>query len=123
MFSSPSSSSNTSASSSPSNRSDYDYSSSGSNYIDELDQRSRKLTSILRKNVDRAERRKNILDVVKNKAWLLEDQVKILEKQTATVKNKLNDRRSCRRIVAVCVALVLSVILIINKYLFQQHHE
>lgn len=107
--SSPTSSATTSPSSSSQNR-DYD-----SSDIDELDHRSRKLTSLLKKNVSRAEKRKSVLDVVKDRAWLLEDQVKLLERQTATIRGSLKEK-SCIRRVIVFVALILSLILIIHRY-------
>lgn len=85
--------------------------------IDELDHRSRRLTNILKKNVARSEKRKTVLDVVRDKAWLLEDQVKLLEKQTANVRSTLV-RQSCRRKIIVFAAVILSLILILNRSIF-----
>lgn len=68
--------------------------------IDELDYRSRKLTKLLKKNADKAERRKSLLNVVRDKAYLLEDQVKLLERQTSS------DSRSWRRRAVVVMGLV-----------------
>lgn len=72
--------------------------------------------------MDKAEKRKSVLNVVKDKAWLLEDQVKLLEKQTETVRKSLA-RQSCRRKIIVFVALVLSLFLIINKSIFSGLYE
>lgn len=68
--------------------------------IDELDYRSRKLTKLLKKNADKTERRKSLLDVVRDKAYLLEDQVKLLERQTSS------DSRSWRKRAVVVMGLV-----------------
>lgn len=75
--------------------------SDSSSDIDELDYRSRKLTKLLKKNVAKTERRKSLLDVVRDKAHLLEDQVKLLERQTS-----LDRSRSWRKKVAVVVGLI-----------------
>lgn len=106
------SSATSSPSTSPSSQNrDYD-----SSDIDELDHRSRKLTSLLKKNVSRAERRKSVLDVVRDRAWLLEDQVKLLERQTATIRGSLK-QRSCMRRIIVFVALILSLFVVIHRFL------
>lgn len=110
--------SNTSTSSSSSVSPYHDDSSD----IDELDHRSRKLTKILKKNINRTEKRRSVLDVVRDKAWLLEDQVKLLEKQTATVRSSLN-RQSCLRRIIVFMALIVSVILIINRSILSGLYE
>lgn len=85
--------------------------------LDELDYRSRKLTKILKKNAVKAEKRKSVLDIVKDRAWLLDDQVKLLEKQTANVRNSLK-RQSCKRRLIVIGAVTLSVILLVNRSIF-----
>lgn len=85
--------------------------------LDELDYRSRKLTKILRRNAAKAEKRRSVLDVVKDRAWLLDDQVKLLEKQTANVRNTLR-KQSCKRRLIVIGAVALSVILIVNRSIF-----
>lgn len=82
-----------------------------SSEIDELEYRSRKLTDILKKNIDRAERRKTLFDVVRDRAWLLEDQVKLLEKQTKTIKSSLG-RKSIRQRLLTFGAVMSSLILI-----------
>lgn len=106
-----------SAASSPASR--YrDYSSTSD--VDELDHRSRKLTSLLKKNVNRAENRKSVLDVVRNTAWQLEDQVRQLEKQTANVRGTLK-RKSCKRRLVVFGALIVSLVLIIHRYIPSSH--
>lgn len=103
-----------SAASSPSSQYK-DYTSTSD--IDELDHRSKKLTSLLRKNVNRAEKRKSVLDVVRNKAWILEDQVKLLERQTANIRGSLK-KKSCKRKLLVLGAVIMSLVLIIHKYFF-----
>lgn len=52
--------------------------------------------------------------MVRDKAWLLEDQVKILGKQTEAAR-RLMARRSCRRKLIVYGTIILSFILILNK--------
>lgn len=92
-------------------------SSSASSYyddsseIDELDYRSKKLTGILKKNLNKADKRKTLLDVVRDKAWLLEDQVKLLENQTDAIRGSLQ-RKSVRRRVLMFAALLTSVVLV-----------
>lgn len=66
---------------------------------------------MLRKNVNKADRRKDLLDVARDKAWLLEDQVKILGKQTKNVKEALQ-RKSFRRRLMMIGAFISSVVLI-----------
>lgn len=102
---------NTSRSSSPATSTDE------SSDIDELDHRSRMLTGILKRNANKAEGRKSVLDMVRDKAWLLEDQVKVLEKKAAIVKKSI-DRNSCKRRLIVFGALVFSSLLIF----FGFHH-
>lgn len=92
-----------------------------SSEIDDLDHRSRRLTAILKKNVDKAEKRKSVLDVVRDKAWLLEDQVKLLERQTTAARKSLG-RQSCRRKIIVLLAIFLTFIFIINKSIFTGLH-
>lgn len=82
--------------------------------IDELASRSRNLTKILKKNVNKADKRKSVLEVVRDKAWLLENQAKALEKQTKYIRNSLA-RQSCRRRLLVLAAVILSLFLIINR--------
>lgn len=109
-----SSSPNSSRRSSPSSYRD------DSSDIDELEHRSRKLTKVLRKNIDRADKRKSVLDVVRDKAWLLEDQVKLLERQTATIRSSLNrqsNRRKLIGITAIVLSLTLTCIWLGNKLL------
>ena len=90
---------------------------SGSSYnddsseIDELDNRSRELNRLLKKNINKADKRKKLLDVVRDKAWILEDQVDILEKQTKNVKQALK-RKSFRRRLVMFGALVSSIVLV-----------
>lgn len=84
--------------------------------IDELDHRSRRLTNMLRKNIDKTEKRKSVLDVVKEKAWLLENQVKLLEEHTANIRGSVT-RQDCRRRIAVFISVVLSAFLIV-LYIF-----
>lgn len=79
--------------------------------IDELDYRVKKLNRLLRKNVKEAGRRKNLIDVVRDKAWLLEDQVELLETQTKNVKQALR-KKSFRRRLVMFGAFVSSVILV-----------
>lgn len=95
-----------STSSSPSSiaSSDSDYHDESSD-LDELDRRSRRLTRLLRKNINKAQARKSILDVVREKAWLLEDQVKILERRTSDIRNRLASRSMKRKIVVSIVAI------------------
>lgn len=57
--------------------------------VDELDQRSRQLTRLLRKNLRKSERRRNVINKVRNEAWILEDQVKLLGKQTEAARKSL----------------------------------
>lgn len=92
--------------------------------IDELDQRSRNLTRLLRKNMNQTEKRKSVLDVVRGKAWLLQDQVKLLEKQAATVRDSLH-RRSFRRKVVVFLSSVILLILVVTglSTLIQNLHD
>lgn len=105
------------SSSSPSS-SEYDDSSD----IDELDLRSKKLTRILKKNINKTEKRKSVLDVVKEKAWLLEDQVKLLERQTANIRGSLT-KQTCRRRIVVLVTVILSLFLIINRSIFSGMYQ
>jgi hypothetical protein len=92
---------------SPSSSQDYDDSSE----IDELDYRSRKLNKLLKKNVNKAERRKRLLDVVRNRAWVLEDQVNLLERQTKSIKESLASK-SLRRNLIVFTAAISSLALL-----------
>lgn len=79
--------------------------------IDELDYRSRKLSNILRKNVSRAEKRRSVLDTVRNRAWVLEDQVKLLERETRNFRNSLQ-RQPCGRRILLLLLLLISAVLI-----------
>lgn len=84
-----------------------------SDYIDELDYRSRKLTNLLRKNVNIAEKRKSLLDIVREKAWLLEDQAKLLNRQT--------ELRSagCSRLltkIILFLSLIASSVFVVNHF-------
>lgn len=88
-----------------------------SSSIDDLNYRSRKLTKLLKQNVNKSEKRKSVLDVVKSKAWLLEDQVKLLENQTSNIRSGLR-RQSCLRKLVVYGLLVLAFILAINSSIF-----
>lgn len=85
--------------------------SSDASEIDELDYRSKKLSSILKKNVNKIEQRKSILDVVRSKAWLLENQVKQLEKDTKKFRNSL-EGQPCSRRVLLLLLLLFSAMLI-----------
>jgi hypothetical protein len=91
---------------SPSSSSQHDDSTD----IDELDHRSRKLNKLLRKNVNKADDRKKLLDVVRNRAWVLEDQVNLLEKQTKEIKQTLQSK-SFRRKLVMFTAIVSSIAL------------
>lgn len=85
--------------------------SSDASEIDELDYRSRKLSNFLKKNVNSAEQRKSVLDVVRSKAWLLENQVKQLEKETKKFRNSL-ERQPCSRRVLLLLLLLFSATLV-----------
>jgi len=93
-----------------------------SSEIDELDHRSRKLTSILRRNANRAAERKSVLNMVRDRAWLLDDQVKLLENQTATVRRSLA-RQSCRRKVIIYAAVLTSIFIVINTSIISGTYE
>lgn len=80
--------------------------------IDELDRKSRRLTDILRKTVNRTASRRSVLDIVRDKAWLLEDQVKLLQNKTTKIKNSSNGRR-----LAIVGISIVGFILIINKFI------
>lgn len=67
--------------------------------IDELDRRSRKLTKLLKKNINRAVKRINILDNVRDKAWLLEDEADLLENQGHSLRNRLKRRSMKRKVI------------------------
>lgn len=73
--------------------------------IDELDRRSRKLTKILKRNIDKSQTRKSIMNLVREKAWLLEDQVKLIEKQTSDIKNRLVSRSFRRKLIILIIAI------------------
>lgn len=73
--------------------------------VDELDKRSRKLTKLLKKNINKAVSRKSILDNIRERAWLLEDQAKNLEYQASNLKQKLRQRTFRRRVVIGAIAL------------------
>lgn len=108
---SPSGSSGTlSPSLSPSTPQDSSYYDDSSD-IDELDHRSRKITHLLKKNLDKSSNRSNLLDVVKRRAWLLGDQVNRLEQQTIRAKSALG-RKSFRRRLIMFGAFMSSVLLV-----------
>lgn len=96
------------SSSADSHTSDYDE----YNDIDELDNRSRKITEILKKTVHKMAARKSVLDVVKDKAWLLEDQVKLLKQNAANVRNSSKKGRF-----VVVIITIAGFILVINKFI------
>lgn len=77
--------------------------------VDELDQRSRQLTRLLRKNLSKSERRRDVINKVRNKAWLLEDQVKLLGKQTEAARQALA-KNSVRGKVLVYGAVLITVV-------------
>lgn len=104
--------------SSSASSSEYDDSSD----IDELDLRSKKLTKLLKKNINKTEKRKSVLDVVKEKAWLLEDQVKLLERQTANIRGSLT-KQTCKRRIIVFITVILSLFLIINRSIFSGMYQ
>lgn len=81
-----------------------------SSEIDELDYRSKKLNKLLKKNVNKADRRKQLLDVVRDKAWVLEDEVNLLERQTKNIKESLASKSFRRKLVLVA-AIVSSLAL------------
>lgn len=81
-----------------------------SSEIDELDYRSRKLNKLLKKNVNKADKRKHLLDKVRDKAWVLEDEVNLLEKQTKEIRQSLASKSFRRRLV-MFTAIVSSVVL------------
>lgn len=100
-------------SSSPSLYSSSDVSSSSeyhddSSDVDELDRRSRRLTKLLRRNINKATKRRSILENVREKAWLLEDQARLLERQTSDIRDRLASR-SFRRKLVISVITVLSL--------------
>lgn len=84
--------------SSPASSSDYNDDDDSSD-IDELDHRSRKLKRLLEKNLNKAQERSNLLEVAKKRAWLLEEQVGKLEKQTKRAKGALSRSRLRRQLV------------------------
>ena len=94
----------------PSSSPDSSYTDDSSE-IDELDYRSRKLNRLLKKNVNKADRRKNFIDVVRDKAWLLENQVSLLEQQTKNAREALK-KKSFRRRILMVGAFFSSVLLI-----------
>lgn len=106
---------------SPSPSSQYDDSSE----IDELDHRSRRLNRLLRKNAKKADDRKRLLDQVRDRAWVLEDEVNLLEKQTKRIRESLADR-SIRRNLVVFTALISSLALLgygVNHVVHQQGYD
>lgn len=46
------------------------------------------------------------MDVIREKAWLLEDQVKQLEGQTLNIRNRLRQKSIKRRLVIATIAIV-----------------
>lgn len=80
--------------------------------VDELDRRSRKLTEILKKTVNKTVTHKSVLDVVRDKAWLLEDQVKLLQHNASKLRNSSKKRN---RIVVVGITIV-GFIFVVNKF-------
>jgi hypothetical protein len=95
------------ASPSPSPSSQHDDSSD----IDELNYRSRKLNKLLKKSVNKADRRKQLLDTVRDRAWVLEDEVNLLERQTKDIRDTLASK-SIRRRLVVFTAFVSSIALL-----------
>lgn len=73
--------------------------------VDELDRRSRKLTKLLKKNMNKVDTRKSILDTVREKAWLLEDQAKIIQNQASNLKTRLQQRKYRQKVIIGAIAL------------------
>lgn len=111
--SSPSPSSSSSFSSDYSPTSSSSSSSLSSSDVEKVNDRSEKLTRLLKQNVRKSHHRKAVLDTLKDKAWLLDDQVKLFMKETANLKESFA-RRSWRRILCIGMIILALVYIILS---------